>query len=322
MHPSSALHGPGWGHPEHQGRLRALVSAVRAATPELHDRVESLAGTAAEPADLLRVHSPELVARIQEATAEAARTEAGVAVDETGETLVSSASWAAAVGSVGACLDASRAVATGQLQSAFVAARPPGHHATGDDAMGFCLFNSVAIAAATLRAEGLADRILIVDWDVHHGNGTQDIFFEEAHVFYLSFHESPSWPGTGHPSETGVGAGAGTTLNHTVTPGTGRSQYLEEFGTVLCGVADEFSPDFVLISAGFDALAEDPLGHQCLEPEDFGSMTDAVLGVAWEHCEGRVVAVLEGGYHPARTARAAVETIRALSRPWTRGSGT
>jgi acetoin utilization deacetylase AcuC-like enzyme len=277
----------------------------------LHGRAEQLPSTAATEEDLLRVHTRDHVERVRRAVQQAAAREEIVALDE--DTRVSAASWDAALGSLGAALTAAEAVATGQVRNAFVAARPPGHHATPDRAMGFCLFNSVAATARWLQARGHAERVLIVDWDVHHGNGTQDIFWRDSSVFFLSLQLYPHWPGTGGAEEKGAGEGEGTTLNVPLEAGTGGVEYRELFEAALDRALSGFSPDFVLVSSGFDALAGDPLGGLSLEPADFHELTRALMTRAEEECDGRVVALLEGGYDPKRTGLAAVAVIRALA---------
>jgi acetoin utilization deacetylase AcuC-like enzyme len=178
--------------------------------------------------------------------------------------------------------------------------------------MGFCLFNNVAIAArAALRDYGI-ERVLIVDWDVHHGNGTQDIFYEDGSVYYLSLHQHPWYPGTGQPSERGRGPGAGTTRNVQVAAGTPREAYIETFTSAVDAAFEEFEPDMVLVSAGYDCMASDPLGGQLLEPEDLHAMTGVLLDRAAVRAGGGLAVVLEGGYAPARMGKGVVATIHGL----------
>ena len=179
--------------------------------------------------------------------------------------------------------------------------------------MGFCLFNSIAVLARWLQAEGHAERVLIVDWDVHHGNGTQDVFWEDPSVYFLSLHQYPHWPGTGSAEERGAGAGSGWTRNVPVPPHTPRDVNLRMYEDALDEAFAKARPDFVLVSAGFDCLAGDPLGDLLLEPEDLHAMARSLVARADSACGGRVVALLEGGYNPPRTARAAVSVVRALA---------
>lgn len=309
MHPASPLHDTGWGHPEHQGRLRALARAVDRDMLALHGKVESLEPEAAALEDALRVHSEAQMATLRSAVEQAERTGEVVSLDA--DTRVSSASWDATMGALGAAIGGVQAVAEGFYRNAFVATRPPGHHATPERAMGFCFVNHVACAARWLQAHGHARRILIVDWDVHHGNGTQDVFWTDPTVFYLSLHQSPHYPGTGRASERGAGEGEGFTRNVEVRAGTPAPEYLERFGGALDEVLEVFTPDFVLVSSGFDCLAGDPLGELLLEPKDLHVMARMLM----KRMEGRegVVVCLEGGYDPARTSRGAVAVIRALA---------
>ena len=195
MHAAAVLHDTGWGHPEHQGRLRAVASAVKNDLVALHGRVEQVAPDAAREEDLRLVHTDALIDQVSGAVRTARERGRVGSLDP--DTRISGASWEAALGTVGAGLEAANGVAEGRFRNAFVAARPPGHHATPERAMGFCLFNNIAIAAAALRARGLARRVLIVDWDVHHGNGTQDAFYDDPAVFFLSLHQYPPLPGHG-----------------------------------------------------------------------------------------------------------------------------
>jgi len=311
LHPASPLHDTGWGHPEHQGRLRALASTVGRDLLTLHGTVEQLEGREATLDEIGAVHSDAHVERVRRACEAAAAQDTLVALDP--DTKVSAASWEAALGSAGTAIAAADAIVSGSVRTAFVATRPPGHHATPDRPMGFCLFNNVAIVARWLQREGHAERVLIVDWDVHHGNGTQDAFYDDPTVFFLSLHQWPHYPGTGAPHERGSGPGEGYTLNVTLPAGTPRGVYLERFDRALEEALAAQAPDFVLVSSGFDAMAGDPLGGLLLEPEDFHALTRRVMGAASEHCGGRVLALLEGGYDPPRLGLGAVAVIRGLA---------
>jgi acetoin utilization deacetylase AcuC-like enzyme len=277
----------------------------------LTGRVEQMASGAGVVEDLLRVHTRDHVDLVCEAVGRALASGKGASLDA--DTIVSGASFEAALGAVGAALAAAEAVARGSRRNAFVATRPPGHHASSDRAMGFCLFNTVAITARWLQSKGLADRVLIVDWDVHHGNGTQDIFWTDGSVHFLSLHQAPHWPGTGHPDEIGEGEGAGTIRNVEVPAGTDWTGYRPLFEEALDRSFAEARPDFVLVSAGFDALAGDPLGGLLLEPADFHTMTRMVMDRATTGGDSRLVAMLEGGYDPPRTGLAAVAVLRAMA---------
>ena len=311
LHPASPLHDTGWSHPEHQGRLRALASTVGRDMLTLHGHVAQFEPGAAAEADILRVHDERHLDQIRRAARMAEERDAIVSVDA--DTKVSAATWDAAMGSSGAAIEAARGVVEGRMRTAFVATRPPGHHATPSRAMGFCLFNHVAVAARWLQAEGHAQRILIVDWDVHHGNGTQDAFYDDPDVFYLSLHQAPHYPGTGAATETGVGEGEGTTLNVPLPAATSRKDYLAAFDRALVDATGRCHPDFVLVSAGFDVLAGDPLGGMLLEPEDLHLMTRRIVEVGAQRCDGRVVTLLEGGYVPKRLGDGVVAVIRALA---------
>lgn len=311
LHPAAPLHDPGWGHPEHQGRLRALASAVGQDMLALHEKVVQLETRSATEEELLRVHTQEHLDRILEAVDRAMAEERSIPIDS--DTLVSGASWDAAAGSSGAVLSAVDALSRRLVRNTFVATRPPGHHATRDRACGFCLLNHVAVGTRYVQDRGIGRRVLIVDWDVHHGNGTQDIFYQDQDVFYLSLHQSPHFPGTGSSQETGIGAGKGTTLNVPLPPGTPREEYRSHFFQALGTIGQAFSPDFIFISSGFDVLGGDPLGGQAVEPEDLFDFTRRVMDLADEKAGGKLVVVLEGGYVPERVGAASVAVLRALA---------
>ncbi len=276
-------------HPERADRLRGLCGRLEQA---------GLAGQCRRPKfkpvsqrRLARVHSPGYVGQIWAL----AKSGGG---DIEADTVVSPASYHVALMAAGAVCDAAKRLVRGEATRAMCLVRPPGHHAMVNRAMGFCLFNNVAIAAKTATDELDLDRVLIVDWDVHHGNGTQATFWEDPRVGYLSIHRWPFYPGTGDSSETGGGAGLGATLNLPVEFGTSRKDYLAIFTDRLEKFARKIKPQLVFISAGFDAHRLDPVGNLGLETEDYTSLTSAVLDVADTHAGGRLISVLEGGYDP------------------------
>ena len=311
LHPSSPLHDTGWGHPEHQGRLRALASSVGNDLLTLHGHVEQMEAGDGTEHDLLLVHTEEHVRQVRTACQRAEDENSIIAIDS--DTKVSSESWNAALGSVGTAITATRAVARGEIRNAFVATRPPGHHATPDQAMGFCLFNNIAVTARWLQAEGYADRILIIDWDVHHGNGTHEVFYTDPTVYFLSLHQSPHYPGTGSVNERGSDDGEGYTLNVPLPSATSRVDYLEAFDRALEKTLKDFSPEFVLVSAGFDVMAQDPLGGMLLAPPDLYVMPSRIVEGTAAACNGKVVALLECGYNPPRVGQGVVAVIRGLA---------
>jgi acetoin utilization deacetylase AcuC-like enzyme len=228
------------------------------------------------------------------------------------DTGVSPGSWRAALLSAGGALLACDAVLAGKARSAFVCTRPPGHHAEAGRAMGFCLFNNIAVAARHLqRAHGLG-RILIVDWDVHHGNGTQHMFETDPTVFYFSTHQFPFYPGTGSARETGSGRGAGFTLNYPMPAGSGDAEYIEVFQSVLCPEIDRVQPEAILISAGFDAHRDDPLAGMSLTEKGYAALTSILREAAGRHCDGRIISLLEGGYDLQALAAAVEAHLLAL----------
>jgi len=238
----------------------------------------------------------------------------------TGDTDIGPNSWEVAARAAGSVLNAVDAVLAGHARNAFCAVRPPGHHATASRGMGFCIFNNVALAARYAQRRHGVGRVLIVDWDVHHGNGTQDIFYTDPSVFFFSTHQWPLYPGTGRADETGAGPGEGTTMNFPFPAGSGRAEILGAVEQSLVPAMDSFRPELVLISAGFDSRIDDLLGRFTLTDGDFADLTAAVVGIAERHAHGRVVSVLEGGYNLAGLASAAATHVAALTRRTARGT--
>jgi acetoin utilization deacetylase AcuC-like enzyme len=291
-------------HPETAERLRAIERQLQG--DGLLDRVQPGEFRAIEPEELNLIHSPNMVERVR-IVAEMG----GGHLDE--DTVVSPASFRVGLATAGAAVAAVDAVMSGQSRTAFCLTRPPGHHATPMKSMGFCLFNQVALAVKRAQNAHQVNRVLIVDWDVHHGNGTQDIFDEDPSVFFLSIHRYGFgfYPGTGAAEEIGRGLGRGSTLNVPVTYGTPRATFHDKFNDAVDRAA-EFRPELVLISAGFDAHRLDPIGDLGLEVEDYVTLTRRVLEVAQTHAGGRVVSCLEGGYHWNATAESVSAHLRAL----------
>ena len=293
-------------HPENAGRIIPAARQLHALATHfgcVRPSWEPLA-----PEALASVHSMGYVDSIRQLS-----ESGGGQLDP--DTVVSPRSYDIARLAAGAVCDAVDKVITSEEQLAFCLIRPPGHHALRSKAMGFCLFNNIGIAAQRAIDRHGLDRVLIVDWDVHHGNGTQEIFWEDGRVGFFSIHRYPFYPGTGAAGETGGGAGLGTKLNSPIAFGTPRAEYLRQFQAGLESLADKMRPQLILISAGFDAHRLDPIGSLELESEDFATMTRSILEVANVHSGGRVVSALEGGYNPIAVAKS-VEThlVQLLTR--------
>ncbi|MEM7477309.1 MAG: histone deacetylase, partial [Planctomycetota bacterium] len=296
------LHNTG-SHPEQIARITRVNEALN--TAGWTDRCTTPLWQPASIDALTTAHQSSYVAQLRQwCEQDAGRIES--------DTMVCNGTWKAATMGAGAAIDAVAKVADGQAQRAFAAIRPPGHHALPSGAMGFCVLNNVAIAAHQAIAKGL-HRVLIVDWDVHHGNGTQDAFYEDGRVGFFSIHRSPFYPGTGSESETGSGAGLGWIMNRPVTGGILRQQFFDGFQMGLDRIAAKVKPELILLSAGFDAHRNDPIGSLCLDSEDFGKLTEIVVEVAKSYCEGKIVSLLEGGYHLDHLPESVLAHLRTLN---------
>jgi acetoin utilization deacetylase AcuC-like enzyme len=294
-------HDTGPGHPEQIARWDAAVRGVgkfglTASTPR-----------AATFDELALCHTAEYIRSAQR------DGELGLDALSTGDTDICPRSFAAGTHAAGVCLNAVDLVMAREARNAFCIVRPPGHHATPNRGMGFCLFNNISIAARYAQKKHGVERVLIADWDVHHGNGTQEVFYADASVFFFSTHQSPWYPGTGDANETGAGAGEGASMNCPFPAGAGREQILGVFRGRLAPAMNEFRPDLVLISAGFDSRLGDPLGHFRLTDADFGELTDLMLEISDKHAGSRLVSVLEGGYNLDGLTRAVASHAEKLS---------
>jgi acetoin utilization deacetylase AcuC-like enzyme len=301
-HADCGRHDTGWNHPEHVGRLRAIPRALRY-DADLFTSLLHHQGRHATPDELELVHSDAHIERVRSMA-----EQGGGRLDA--DTVASEGSWDAATAAAGCLLDAVDMAFDGRATRSFCAVRPPGHHALRDRAMGFCLFGNVALAAHSARRRGLADRILIVDWDVHHGNGTQALVESEPNVHFVSLHQWPWYPGTGAREDRGRHHNV---WNLPLPPGLPPSAYVDEVRGGIDAATRSFEPDLVLISCGFDSLRGDPLGGFTLELEDVEVITREVVRRSIDWCRGRVVVALEGGYDPDRVGAGAVTVMRALS---------
>lgn len=292
------------GHPDHPRRIEPLYR--RLADPEVKGRFATIVPPPATDEEILLVHSPSYLNQVK---ATAARRSSVLSAD----TLACERSWQVATTAVGGTVEAVRQVVAGNLSHALVLARPPGHHAERSRAMGYCIFNNVAIGTmAARRIMGLA-RVMVVDWDLHHGNGTQHVFERDPSVFFFSSHQFPHYPGTGHLTETGLGPGEGTTMNVPLGRGCGDGEFAAIYQRLLIPAARAFKPELILVSAGFDIHGSDPLGGMTVTPAGFSGLTRLLLDIARRICAGRVVFCMEGGYDADALAESALAMIDELT---------
>jgi acetoin utilization deacetylase AcuC-like enzyme len=299
-HPLFKEHDTGPGHPESPSRYSVVMKSLQD-DAELWSNLLEVQAREAPRGDVQAAHTPQLYKQIERVVSE------GTGYLD-GDTVVSMKSLDAALHGAGAACQAIDLIMRGEVSNAFVPVRPPGHHATAERAMGFCLFNNVAVAARYAQNHSPEiERVAIVDWDVHHGNGTQGVFYDDPTVFFFSTHQYPWYPGTGSRGENGVGRGVGSTLNVPLRALTPAREQKRMFDAALAEISGKFQPDLIIISAGFDSHQGDPLGQLLLEDEDFVSLTRTVKEWAKQACGGRIVSCLEGGYNLQTLG----ETVRA-----------
>ena len=306
-HPIYEKHDTGYGHPEMPERYRVVIDAIKS-DEELGKALVEITPDKAPQGIVQAAHTKEHFRRVEEAFANGLhRLDA--------DTTISMQSFDASLFAAGGAVAAVDAVMQGAAKNAFVAVRPPGHHATAEHAMGFCIFNNVAVAARYAQNKYKEiDRVAVIDWDVHHGNGTQGIFYSDPTIFFFSMHQYPWYPGTGSRGETGQGKGLGATLNVPLKAFTPASEQRRSFEAAISDIASKMRPDLIFISAGFDAHETDPLGQLQLEDTDFTSMTETVMQWADDACEGRVVSCLEGGYNLETLGETARSHVARLAR--------
>ena len=300
-------HDTGYGHPEMPERYRVVIDAIKG-DEELMKSLVEITPDKASQGIVQAAHTKDHFRRVEEAFANGLDR-----LDS--DTTISMQSFDASLFAAGGAVAAVDAVMKGEAKNSFVAVRPPGHHATAERAMGFCLFNNVAVAARYAQNNYKEiERVAILDWDVHHGNGTQGIFYSDPTVFFFSMHQYPWYPGTGSRGETGQGRGLGTTLNVPLKAFTPAGDQTRTFESAIGDIASQMKPDIIFISAGFDAHQTDPLGQLQLEDPDFASMTETVMQWADDACEGRVVSCLEGGYNLDTLGETARQHVARLAR--------
>ena len=298
--PVSKRHDPGPGHPESPDRYDAVIKGLSGFP------MTNLPARSATEDEVALCHTRTYIRTARH------ETEEGFSQLSTGDTNLCHETYDVALRAVGTVLSAVDLVFQGEADNAFCVVRPPGHHALANRGMGFCMFNNIALGARYAQRKHGAERVLIADWDVHHGNGTQDIFYDDDSVLFFSTHQYPWYPGTGASNETGEGKGEGLTINCPLPSGAGRAEIWQAFHDRLKPVAEEFHPDLVMVSAGFDSRFGDPLGHFTLSDRDFADLTRLMRDIAGKHCAGRLVSVLEGGYNLYGLANAAKAHAGAL----------
>ena len=303
-HPTFLLHEMGSGHPESPERLRSIRSHLE--STGTWGRLLPLEPRPASKEWVQQIHNPSYMQRLEQLSPASGY----VSLDP--DTIMCPGTLNAAFLAVGAAMTGVDSVMSQEVDQAFCAIRPPGHHAETDRAMGFCFLNTIAIAAKYIQGRYGLQRVLIVDWDVHHGNGTQQAFYEDPSVLYFSVHQYPHYPGTGGVTETGEGAGEGMTINVPLAVGQGNEDYQEAFQKILVPAADAFKPEWILISAGFDAHRDDPLAGMNITAEGFGALTNIVTTIANRYASGRIVSCLEGGYHPVALGTSVERHLLAL----------
>ncbi|MEK6786983.1 MAG: histone deacetylase [Nitrospirota bacterium] len=303
-HPAYLEHDMGLGHPESPNRLRAIVQRLEESG--VAARLVRIEPRKAEDEWITQVHNSNYLASLTRHAPASGR----VSLDP--DTSMSPGTLQAAYLAAGGALAAVDAIMAQEVDHVFCAVRPPGHHAEAGQAMGFCFFNNVAIAARYLQKKYGLTRVLIVDWDVHHGNGTQHSFEDDPSVLFFSTHQYPHYPGTGRGTERGKGAGEGFTINVPMEAGEGDDDYRAVFQKVLVAAADDFKPEFVIISAGFDAHKDDPLASMGLTESGYAELTEIVAGIATRHANGRILSSLEGGYNLTALAASVEAHIKTL----------
>jgi acetoin utilization deacetylase AcuC-like enzyme len=297
-------HDTGYGHPERPDRLRAVVQHLQ--QTGLWKELQHPTFDSASEEWILNVHTSRHWRFVKEACAR------GIEILDQGDTHASPKSYDVALLAVGGVLAGVDAVISGVLNNVFCAVRPPGHHAESDTVMGFCLFNNVAVAARYAQEQYGVEKVAIVDWDVHHGNGTQEIFYEDPTVYYISTHQYPFYPGTGARTETGEGKGRGYTLNCPMRAYSGEEEYLEAFMKDIIPSLEAYKPDLLIISAGFDAHKDDPLANINLTEKNFAQFTAMLMEIADKYTGGKLVSVLEGGYNLQALSQSVEAHVRAL----------